>query len=87
MNVEWLAKVFATHRRALNMPTRSPRSPRTLPGRFSWFAALPQGKIHRVMLAFIDFNSRTSHHVVEPSMRELAVAGEFINGKIDIIRR
>ena len=47
MDIEGLAEDPTTHRRALNVPTRTPLSPRARPTRFARLGRLPKGKVAR----------------------------------------
>ena len=47
MDIEGLAEDPPTHRRALNVPTRTPLAPRARPTRFARLGRLPQGKVAR----------------------------------------
>src|SRR5262245_56909811 len=72
VNIERLSEVFATHGRALKVPPRTPGPPGAVRCRLSRLAALPQGKVHRMMLALIDLDPCSGHHVFETPVRQLA---------------
>ena len=84
VDVERLTQVQAAHRRALDVPPGTPPPPRALPPRLPGFARLPEGKVHRVMLALIDLDARPGQHLFKTTVRELAVVGKAVHSKIHV---
>jgi len=78
MDIEGVAEIFSTHRRALDMPARSARTPGAVPGRFARLRPLPQDEVHRVSFLLVDRNPRPGLHVVEVAVGELAVPGKLL---------
>ncbi len=80
-------RYLIAHRRALDVPARTPRTPRALPRRLARLRGLPEREVERVALALVDLDARARHHVVEPALRELAVARELTDGEVDVAVR
>jgi len=87
MDIEGVAEIFSTHRRALDMPARSARTPGAVPGRFARLRPLPQDEVHRVSFLLVDRNPRPGLHVVEVAVGELAVPGKAVDRIIDVVAR
>ncbi len=66
------------------MPARPTRTPGTAPGWFARFCLLPQGEIHRFLLAFIYFHPGSSQHVINSAAGQFAITGKSLDPKIDI---
>ena len=77
MNVEGVPEILARHRRALQVPARTPEAVWRGPGRarrLTGLRALPQGKVARVVLASgVCILGR--RHVLEPLVGQLAIRG------------
>ena len=84
MEIELLTEVFERHRAALDMPAWTSFAPRAIPGRLAWFRGLPESKIHRMMLARIDFNARPGFHILKIAPAELAITCKFLHAVKDI---
>ncbi len=85
MNIDLLAQMLEVHGRALNMPARSPRSPRAIPEWLAGFGTLPQRKICRMFLALIQADAIASNHIVQAAPRELAIFWIGRHPEIDIV--
>ena len=68
MNVNCVAKVFQGYRAALDMPAGSTLAPRAIPGRFSRFGRLPQGKVHRMFLFFPRLDTCPGYHGIQSAL-------------------
>ena len=66
------------------MPARPAWPPGTFPGRFPWFTALPESKIHWVLLVSLDGDPSTGYHVIKLPFGKLAVTVKFLHGKVNI---
>ena len=65
VDVKRVAKQFATHRGAFNVPARPPVAPRALPMRLFGFGGFPQHKIQRVALKAVHFHALAGAQVVQ----------------------
>src|SRR5688572_25217546 len=81
MDVERLAKIFAAHRRTLDMPARTARTPGTFPTRLACLTRLPESEIQRGFLALIDFDASPRFQFLDSFARKLAISGETRNGE------
>src|SRR5688572_12093570 len=84
VNIEGLPEVARRHRRALDVPARSPAPPRTFPTPFVRRRALPEREIERVALLFAELDARTGDELVDATPRELAVAREAPHREIHV---
>ena len=74
VNIHLRAEDGCRHRRALDMPARSPASPGTLPPRLARLGSLPEGEVARIMLALVRLDARASQHRLLVAAREFAIA-------------
>src|SRR4030095_2782032 len=65
VQVERRAEIFHGHRRALDVPARPSRAPRTLPRGLARLRALPEGEIARIALALVDLDASAGEQLVE----------------------
>src|SRR5579863_6554758 len=94
MDVESLAEMLRRHRRALDVPTRTPAAPRALPSRLIRARRLPQHEIRGIALVGRDLDAGAGDHLVARAPRELAVvahAGDgekhVAVGEVSVLRR
>ena len=76
VEIKRVAQIMPRHRRALDVPARPPRSPRTVPRRFSRFRRFPHGKVAGIPFLVIHFDPRTGQHILH-----------FAPGKFPVIRK
>jgi len=78
VDVEARAEDPQRHRRALDVPTRAPRTPRRLPFRLAGLGGFPEDEVTGVALALVDRDACTGafHLIFERAVRELAVLGQ-----------
>ena len=79
MYIKVMTQKKCTHGRALDVPARTPLSPRAVPHRLSGLGPFPEHKIKRVSLVLIYCHPGTSLHILKPAARELAVVVETIH--------
>ena len=84
MYVNGFAQILIDHCTALNVPAGSALAPGTLPGRFTLFFCLPDGKIHRVLFMCADFYSRTGFKIFKRLVREFAVILKLFNTEVNV---
>src|SRR5512135_3562714 len=65
MDVEGLAQMLESHRRALDMPARPAGAPWTVPCGFAGFRSLPKREVQRICLALVHFHPRPGLHVLK----------------------
>src|SRR5205823_7197336 len=85
VDVELAAEVGGRHRRALQVPARTPGAPRRRPGRLARLRALPQREVARVALAACQRLALLD--LVETLPGQLAVTGERLHGEVDVTAR
>src|SRR5262249_17908052 len=76
VDIEGLPQILRAHCRALDVPARSARSPRTVPTWFSRLTRFPQRKIQRRSLALVDFYPGTRFQLVDFFAREFPIASK-----------
>jgi len=84
VDVEGLAQVAGTHGRALDVPARSARAPRALPGGLTRLRGLPQSEVLRVPLPLVHFDTGARGQLLHLAAGELAVAGEPGGVHVDV---
>ena len=90
MDVKSFAQQFATHGRALDVPTRTSSAKGAGPFHvvgFSGLGRFPQHKVQRVLFAALfvaDRHAFTRVQFVQGLARQLAVTGELAHGKVHI---
>ena len=90
MQIKALAEQRASHRRALDVPARAARAIVRWVARICGLiglGALPQHEVERIFLAVEHGDSFTGTQLVDRFARQLAVARELANRKIDIAIR
>ena len=85
VEVEGVAEVFVAHGRAFDVPARTAFAPGAVPRRFTRFRAFPEGEVHGVVLAVVDFDAGAGHHVVEAAAAQFAIVGELFDAVIDVV--
>src|SRR5258706_10962371 len=74
MQVEGLAQIFHGHRRALDMPSRAPRTDLRLPKCFARLGRLPQREVARLFFVeSVGVNARTVFDGGQIFFRKLAI--------------
>ena len=84
VDVERLAEVLHAHGRALDMPPRTPRSPRRLPGRLARLRPLPQREIAGVALLLAHLDARPRFQLLRVAVAQLAVVGVLAHLEVDV---
>ena len=87
VDVEVVAEHCGRHRRAFDVPARTPRSPGRIPGRLAGLGALPEHEIERIALGGVDVDARAGAQVVETLSRQAPVAGEARDRVTDVTVR
>ena len=87
MQIDLFAQVTNRHRRALDMPARTTRPPRTCPLRLPRLRTLPQGEVHRVLFLHPNVRRLCRDHVLQRSTRQLAVARHLTHAVVHIAAR
>jgi hypothetical protein len=87
VDVDGGAEAIANHRRALNVPARTSRTPGRFPEGFAFFGPFPQGKVEGVVLdgrcpGYPTAGPRL--HIFQLAAREFAVAVELADGVVHI---
>src|SRR5262245_10392601 len=89
VDIKGLSQILAAHRGAFDVPAWPAVSPGALPERLAWLALLPQREVHRMALAFFDFNAGARLQLIELFPRKLAVIREALdlikNVAVDLI--
>ena len=67
------------------MPARTAFAPGAVPRRFAGLSTFPEGEVHGIVLAVVDFDTGAGHHVVEAAAAQFAVVGEFFDAVIDVV--
>ena len=73
VDIEVAAQVFHAHRRAFDVPARSPAPPGALPRRLAGLRALPEREIARMMLERRRFDPGTSQKRFRVAVAQLAI--------------
>ena len=84
VQVNLFSQVANRHRRALNVPARPTRPPRTLPLRLTRLRPFPQGEVHRVFFLDPDIRRLRRDHVIQRTPRQLPVARHLPHPEIHI---
>src|SRR5438094_2350027 len=84
VNVEMRSQQFGAHRRALDMPARTPVAPRRLPEGLALLSALPQDEIERIALGGIDLDPLPGTQIFERFPRELAVTWKLPDREVHV---
>src|SRR5205807_7834263 len=88
VQVHLLAQVLQRHRRTLDVPARSPLTPRALPAGLVRRAGLPEHEIERVLLARVvrigTVLRRQRDHLLATEPAEAAVVGDAAHAEIDM---
>src|SRR5881628_2013702 len=84
VNVEMRSQQFHAHRRALDVPTRTPVAPGRLPGRLALLGALPQDEIEWIALGRVDLDPLPGTQIFERFPRELAVTRKFPDREVHV---
>ena len=84
MEIKPATQIFMGHGAALDVPARPAGAPRAVPERFAGFGALPEGEIHGMTLAVIDFDARAGFHVIQTAAAQMAVCCKILNAEIYI---
>ena len=66
------------------MPAGPAPAPRTFPGGLALLARLPEGEVHRLLLALIHLDPGARLQVFDPLLGELAVARKALHGKKNV---
>ena len=69
VDVERLAEVAVRHRRALDVPARTPRAPGARPRRLARLRRLPQREVERALLLLVDLDAGARLQVVDALAR------------------
>ena len=85
VEVEGIAKVLIAHSRAFDVPARTAFAPGAVPRRFAGLSTFPEGEVHGIVLAVVDFDTGAGHHVVEAATAQFAVVGELFDAVIDVV--
>src|SRR5690606_20250863 len=86
VDVELLTEVLASHRRALDVPTRKAvRAEAALPLHQVARVALPQEEVGGVALLLVDLDARAGFEVLDAVARQLAVLGEPRDVVVDLV--
>ncbi|VGO98743.1 hypothetical protein SB00610_00516 [Klebsiella quasipneumoniae subsp. similipneumoniae] len=73
VNVKMVAQLFAVHRRALDMPSRTACAPRRRPAWLALFRHLPQDEVHRITLDVNHVDARPRLQLIEILTRQQTV--------------
>ena len=84
MNIEGLAQAAGRHHRALNVPARTPWTPRRLPAWLARLDAFPQHEVQRIVFGLVNFDASTDAQVFDLFARQLAVAHELGNAVVHV---
>jgi hypothetical protein len=76
VDVEGLAQVLLAHRRALDVPARTPAAPRCVPRGLAGLLGLPEREVERLALELAGRDPLAGAEVVEVAARELRVLGQ-----------
>ena len=78
VEIEAFAEQVERHRRALDVPTRPPGTPRRLPCGLTRLGGLPEREVHRRALGLIDLDARARRfpQLLEVSVRQCPVVGQ-----------
>ena len=85
VEVKGIAEVLMAHGRAFDVPARTAFAPRAVPCRFARFSTLPEGKVHGIMFAVVDFDAGAGFHVIEAAAAQFTVVVKFFDTVIDVI--
>ena len=84
VQIDLLAQVTDRHRRALNVPARTARSPRTLPLRLARLRPFPQGEVHRVLFLDPDVRRLRRDHVSQRPARQLPITRHLAHPEVHV---
>ena len=80
VDIKCFTQIVATHRRALNVPTRAALTPGAIPLWLSGFGALPQHKIKRITLGIVSRHTLAADQIINRFAGEFAVIFKLTNG-------
>src|SRR5713101_7432610 len=75
---------FRAHRRALDVPARTPIAPGRLPKGLAFLSALPQDEIEWIALGRVDLDPLSGAQIFERLPRELAVPRKLTDREIHV---
>ena len=84
VDVKGFSQVVAAHRRALDVPARTPCAPGGVPLGFAGLGVLPENEIKRITLTRVHVNARARLQFVQGAARELSVARELAHSKVHV---
>ena len=87
VDVELAPQQRPGHRRALDVPARPTRAPRTGPARFARLGRLPQHEVERVLLGLAHLHPLAGAQVVGVLAAQLAVAGKATHPVVHVAVR
>src|SRR5438445_1821352 len=84
VNVEMRSQPFRAHRRALDVPARTPIAPGRLPEGLAFLAALPQDEIEWIALGRVDLDPLSGTQILARLPREFAVIWKLPDREIHV---